>query len=554
VRIINKIIFNDQTELEIESGNIVIFVGPNNAGKSQTLQDVHALCENNQKDSVVVKSVEVAPINLSDVQDIAEKVCSKRNEGDYDNYRGPGFSFIITRSMTEPISSLEQFTPLLVSMLKTEDRLALVRPPQTINSDETKQHPIHFVASNREYREKLDSFFLRAFGKHIMPNKFYGRDIPLVIGDIPNSESLPHDDPFEITDEFGSLLNRYPQVQNQGDGIRSFVGIVLNLMLDFYQLYLLDEPESFLHPPQARILGEVIGELIPEDKQCLISTHSRDILRGLLETRPDRVIIVRITRDDDTNHFKILENEDVKNFWKDPLLRYSDILDCLFHETTVLCESDSDCRVYSAVLDELASKNGRYSQALFSHVGGKQRMPSIIRMLKKLGVKYRAIADLDVLNDRGTMKSFVKACGGDWSTFEADYNTATAPFCQPTKMPLRKTLNDELNKSADERLKEYEVEKLKELLRGERPWGRVKSDGIGAFPPGKPHEAASRILERLKELGLFLVPVGELESFVKDVGGHGPNWANEVLSRYPNLMDDDHYEEVRKFVSGWGIG
>ena len=42
---ISKITFNNGNELEVKENDIVIFVGPNNAGGSQSLKDVYELCE-----------------------------------------------------------------------------------------------------------------------------------------------------------------------------------------------------------------------------------------------------------------------------------------------------------------------------------------------------------------------------------------------------------------------------------------------------------------------------------------------------------------------------
>ena len=39
---ISKIHFNDGTDVDIQQNDIVIFVGPNNAGKSQSLKDIYA--------------------------------------------------------------------------------------------------------------------------------------------------------------------------------------------------------------------------------------------------------------------------------------------------------------------------------------------------------------------------------------------------------------------------------------------------------------------------------------------------------------------------------
>ena len=41
-------------------------------------------------------------------------------------------------------------------------------------------------------------------------------------------------------------------------------------------VFLLDEPEAFLHPPQALQLGEIISGLVEPSQQIFIATHSAD--------------------------------------------------------------------------------------------------------------------------------------------------------------------------------------------------------------------------------------------------------------------------------------
>jgi hypothetical protein len=50
-----------------------------------------------------------------------------------------------------------------------------------------------------------------------------------------------------------------------------------------------------------------------------------------------------------------------------------------------------------------------------------------------------------------------------------------------------------------------------------------------------------RVLWILFELGgkkLYIVEVGELESFCKSVGNHGPKWVNEVMEK-KDLQNDE---------------
>ena len=45
--------------------------------------------------------------------------------------------------------------------------------------------------------------------------------------------------------------------------------------------------------------GRIIGKTLRENQQAFISTHSEEIIKGLLDVCPERVKIVRITREED---------------------------------------------------------------------------------------------------------------------------------------------------------------------------------------------------------------------------------------------------------------
>ena len=169
-------------------------------------------------------------------------------------------------------------------------------------------------------------------------------------------------DEQERQEAYAEILDTYDQVQNQGDGIKSFTGILLYLMIDYISTFLIDEPESFLHPPQATIMGRIIGKTLRNDQQAFISTHSEEIIKGILDVCPQRVKIIRITRNENSNSFSILDNNKFSQIWKDPLLKYSNIMTSLFHKDVVLCESDSDCKMYSIVERHLKEKSGQYSE------------------------------------------------------------------------------------------------------------------------------------------------------------------------------------------------
>ena len=141
-------------------------------------------------------------------------------------------------------------------------------------------------------------------------------------------------------------------LHNQGDGIRSAVAFLSSLIVNEHSLFLMDEPETFLHPPQARALGKNIVEL-SKDKQCFISTHNIDFIKGVLEADSSRVKIIKIDRVESINEFNLVDNASIDEISTDKNLKYTDILDGLFYNRLILCENESDCKFYSAILETL---------------------------------------------------------------------------------------------------------------------------------------------------------------------------------------------------------
>ncbi|WP_211219564.1 hypothetical protein [Veillonella magna] len=55
---LKSIAFNDDTQLELEPGNIIVFTGANNSGKSQVLKDVEInLDPSDQRRGIVAKNI-----------------------------------------------------------------------------------------------------------------------------------------------------------------------------------------------------------------------------------------------------------------------------------------------------------------------------------------------------------------------------------------------------------------------------------------------------------------------------------------------------------------
>ena len=236
---ISKITFNNGDALSIQENDIVVFVGPNNAGKSQSLKDIYALA-GKKIPSVVVKDITITK-NGTPISAVLASVATGENRGDYIVYDILGHKMSIrdfSDGMFEKSEFYGDYRDLFVLNLDTSTRLNTSNPPSNIKRNESKVHPIHYAAFDSRYRKWLSDSFKKAFGIEITPNTQYGSQIPLCIGK-PVQLTGEYEDEQSRLEEYARILDTYKQVQNQGDGIKSFTGILLYLMLDYFRTYLI---------------------------------------------------------------------------------------------------------------------------------------------------------------------------------------------------------------------------------------------------------------------------------------------------------------------------
>lgn len=557
---ISNFTINDGTIVDVNKGDIVVFVGSNNAGKSQALKDIWNLA-GSRCTGIVINNVTKDKADAAQIQDFLSSITSPNPAGEGRmEYNGFKFSlrseWFSTFSLNNEID--DSFRDTFFEILDTEQRLGLTNPPETIDSKDKPNHPIHIIKRDSRLRSRLSDYFHRAFGENLIPGSDQ-RHVPLYIGDPINLEGQSFANEQDRIEVYQEQLTKYPQVHEQGDGMRSFTGIILNLLIPNYFSFLIDEPESFLHPPQAKILGEILSDLLPENKNIFISTHSEDLIKGLLDKCPERVKLIRLSRVGNTNPAKVLSNNDIRSVWKDSLLRFSNILDSMFHDTTVVCESDSDCRMYGMILDNIKKKENKSNSTLFIHCGGKDRMSLVAKTLKILGVSFRIVPDLDILNDQEKIKRLCETCGGDWNNFQRDYNIVNS-FVRSMDTPMkiqeaRAIIQDFLDKKESEGLRELskaDIKALKAMISEAKGWDMIKKQGPNGLLRGDSEVAMENILKDMTNINIHLVPVGELENFITRVGDHGPGWVSKVLEAYPDF-DDPVYRGISDFISSLNL-
>ncbi|MFM9497496.1 ATP-dependent nuclease [Streptomyces galilaeus] len=545
-------------ELEIAGGQrillpapgITVIVGPNNVGKSTILRQANARSVQGYAgggfpgEPLLVENMKISVNgNLGDVVDWLKRhsrttitpdgsaIFHRPNAGSLKEVDVPHYLSQLGQHGLQSIHNHVTFygdaTNRISSVHPTEIRESIEYPPS---------HPFHVLQDNTNLFDELNDLCLRVFRKPLTLDAL-SRSMNIRIGvtatDAPQVNRLSH--------EYLESLKDLPRLENQGDGMRSFIGLILPLLTSSYHVVLIDEPEAFLHPPQAFQLGRILGEQVrSRGMQIILATHDKNLLAGLLQSESE-VSIVRLDRKDQGNTIAHqLSVENLKRIWTDPVLRHTNVLDGLFHKLVVLAEGDRDCTFFAAALEHLNTQQNLAvspSEILFVPSGGKGGLRLLIEVLSSANVPIVASPDLDVLDDRTFLKRLIESMGGVWEKYEKNYDLATAPFRQPQERVhvshVLKSLNEVFRERTEETFGPEIAEEFRALIRTrESPWKSLKLHGEGAWN-GNPQSAlaAEKLLSDLDELGIVALRVGELERFARTlVVKKGPEWVPAAIA------------------------
>lgn len=546
--------FKNKLIVNLKKDSIVVFVGPNNSGKSRTLKEISQIAKGPKINNVIIESIKI--LAQGEAAEFLAGIESRKKNNTYVYHESGPHSGMDAHSLEEHWNNLVKgnqsssmgISNFFVKSMDTSKRLNLITPPENIDFiNETKTHPIHVLKEDSEKELQFSKYFKEAFGDDVIVNHGAGKKIPLHVGERP----IVTAENDRVSTTYQLKLRDLPLLHEQGDGMKSFAGVFLSLFADDFSINLIDEPEAFLHPPQAKLLGQMIAQKLGNDKQLFIATHSEHFLKGLLESAVDRLIVIRIQQIKKSNSIKVLENTDLKNIWKDSILRHSNILDGLFHKKVVLTESDSDCRFYNAITNAIVeNKNLSAPDILFVQSGGKHRFPVIIKALKELDVPLTIIGDFDFYHDENPAKSIYEIQGGNWEDIKSDFNKVKKaidekrPELEANKLKLE--IDNVFGSFSDTIIPDKKIKAIQTLLKKSSPWFQAKSSGKAYLPAGDATLAFRKVQDAFQEKNVFILELGEIEAFDKSIGGHGPKWVNEVLEK--DLVTNADLEEARSFI------
>jgi ABC-type cobalamin/Fe3+-siderophores transport system ATPase subunit len=577
---ISSIQLSDDTVVTLPRGGVTAVVGGNNVGKSTLLRQMSEWLTNDknyeqqrltQGHYILLKNLQLAKEGtFEDFQEWLERnsVYQRKNPTNpatmTEGYVRAGATPIHINQVAQAWNSIEsnhinQIAGFVLNYAGAGSRAGsnfIAGRRQRPGLPPTEM--LHHLEDSAELQHRLDSQYFEIFGQNLTLDKL-GNQVSLRVGKPSESVKPPgyYDDEIPFMEE----LEKLEHLGSQGDGMRALMSLLLPVVTATHHIIIVDEPEAFLHPPQVVKLGAILGRLAHQvDVQIIVATHDRNILVGLLDSGAP-LSVVRLNRDGKITKTKKLEPEKITEIWSDPVLRYSGVLDGLFHRLVVAAEDDSDCTFYAAALDAAHQKTPLPfppSEVLFVPTGGKDGMHTVVSALKALDVPVVVTPDIDILDDSVKMQRLVTALHGQWENFREDYQVCIRQFQQQKHQILASDVlngvialmenvkNTDPTRKWDEGLKRQVLALTKA---SENPWEELKKHGIRAFNPSVDTKAIS-LLDRLDQIGLIAVREGTMEAFAKGYGvdvRKGRGWLAEALKKKVH-QDEKVLAHVRRFV------
>lgn len=553
LKFISAVNHSDET---ITFGPMTVLVGPNNSGKSQTLRDLRDFALGGPDEALTLfKSINVTMPSMGDFQSHFN-ILPSRDSPTNETVVGIGESLVETHNVNGPIGwskrvlestdqkhQLRSLGRFLISHLHAGTRFELTAPQEAYDLE--KEAPAHalqeFFHQRLKVQPQLRQAFTEAFGRDIALDwtamKRWYFKVGRAFGNL--SDSL---------DELKQQLRAGQLLKEQGDGYQSFTGILLAAIIFPDRALLLDEPEAFLHPKQARVLGQLLGRLsIDRPAQIIVSTHSSAFMWGVVSGN-DSANVLRLNRSVDTTRYTQVSASTVKALTRTPLLSSQPVLDSLFHQGVVVCEGDPDRAVYQFVAHRtLGSKGGE--DLLFIHTNGKGAADTPVELLKGAGAPVAVIVDIDILNASSPLDKIVRALAGAEIAMELEQRRSKIGewvLHMPEDQFLEKLLEGVnawiSSPHTDARSSRRRLESTLKVTTSS--WEVVKKAGVSYFN-GDQLAAVERLIEDLAKIGVFVVPCGELEQWINTGVSKGREWNRKALEK---LQTESCPPELKAFV------
>lgn len=510
---IEAIKLKDGSELVMREGSLVALVGPNNSGKSHFLAQLRAVLYGDSTADAKLSTGLIDSVRLcwpsrdffGFLETVADRVFSKRGEVWDANLPHAiyGESGVFTvRDIERLVDNGNALGPFVEAFVRYDEPLSRI--------GESEKQPLSDLSTALVRLQRQDAAYeaVQRDFEYIFDEKInfwsYGGNLSFFLG--KSDVEIP-----KMTDAYSSQAIRFfesaPTIDRQGLGMRNVIGLLLRLYTDSRSIVLIDEPEAFLHPPQADRLGQIIGKVCKQErKQVICATHDRSLISGLSKGANEEIAIQRlgVERGVEQPYFsKAIGVEVLKDVRNKSRIRFTPVLESIFSSATVLVENEKDALFFEEALSHFNShspsevpKNLRDS-ILFIPTNGNSNFASTRDLLKGLHSPTVVVGDLDLISDPKRLRKTVASTGrGD-----AEKAGQLADQIVTRFRELHAGELDKVNKDS----REGKVKKIvADQLKAQHPDPQIKG-------------LVTEILELLEESGVLLIPQGELEDFDRTV-------------------------------------
>lgn len=534
----------------IEPKKINVIVGPNNSGKSRFLKEIRNYLAGDFNDLKIIDDIDFTmPSSFDELDgsyDIKNKIIHDKNGNtifkyyvnkpdkiynnsfSIDNYltrNQPLFGVSDIANSTNEIISKENKTEFLrffggffFQYLGTEERLMICKTQTNYGLNGNNINYLSSFRFNDVLLKELVDYTQKLFHKDIILDVHtLGSKLCFRVG-----EDLSYfKDNININQEIANRLNSEKLLDDQGDGLKSFVSTFMTLKQENLDVLLLDEPEAFLHPPLSHQLGEMIGDFNSDNRTIFVATHSVEILKGILSKNND-VNVIRITRSgNQKNSIEVLNSETLETILKDPLLRVSIILEGVFCDHMVITESESDELIYQSIIEKVYPEVG----LSFVHGQNKQTLAKIAKLYKAIGIKYDIICDFDIIRKSDELRNYLTLT--DLEENEIDRIVTNAD-------KLRDIVNNSVNLSDfNEVEKEFEQSKQRDEV--------YHKQGVRFFDDNL-QKKINDTFDLLSKKHIHILRTGELETILESFNltyKDKKTWISEAITKIYDLSKEE---------------
>ncbi len=259
------------------------------------------------------------------------------------------------------------------------------------------------------------------------------------------------------------------RISLQSHGTRAAAGILTILADKHRKILFIDEPESHIYPAARRYIGTLIANE-STTRQFFIVTHDVELLERLANSRKDFTVIKVSTNHD----IKVVDYDISQRRIASSELKNTKAIRAGFNDATIFVEGVTDKYLYEAVLRRKKLVDDSTEYGLID-CDGNDRIADSVKFSLKIGTKVAIITDFDTVfnvkkNGSGTLERIIDSLGAP--------NALKAQVQQA---------RDQL-KGVDSKIKGL--------------------NAIGLTEPQK--KIITDLLTKLKEVGVFIVPCGEL--------------------------------------------